>query len=68
MVSQQMSQVGKEKKRRQNGLEDLELNSCLFKSVKYLCGASGRISLPGCHSQFGEVVVGAPFVVSCGAC
>lgn len=68
MVSEQMSQIGKEKKRRAKGPEDPELNSYLSKSAEYLRGASGRFSLPGCHSKFGEVVFRAPFVVACGEC
>ncbi len=38
-----------------------ELNTYLSKSVKYLCGASGRITLLGCQSKFWDVVFGAPF-------
>lgn len=52
VVSEQMSQIGKEKKRRPKGLVDPGLNTYLSKSVKYLCGASGRITLLGCQSKF----------------
>lgn len=62
VVSEQMSQIGKEKKRRPKGLEDPGLNSYLSKSAKYLCGASGRITPPGCQSKFGELVFRAPFL------
>lgn len=40
-VSEQMSQIGKEKKRRPGGLLDSELSSYLSKSAKHLCAALG---------------------------
>ena len=52
VVSEQMSQIGKEKKRRPKGLVDPQLNSYPSKSAKYLCGALGRIASPGCQSKF----------------
>lgn len=52
VLSEQMSQIGKEKKRRPRGQENPGLNSYLSKSAKYLCGASGRIAPPGCQSKF----------------
>lgn len=68
--SEQMSQIGEEKKRGPKGLVDPELKLLSFsKSAKYLCGASGRITPPGCQSKFSERLFSEPFfVVACGAC
>lgn len=64
-VSEQMSQIGKEKKRRPGGLLDSELSSYLSKSAKHLCAALGGgggscQSLEGLFSR-------APSFAACGA-